>query len=138
MSIPSLQLAILPVTLRMKTLLQLTCALLLLSAHVSPAMAWQVLITNNCTEDAKVDVYGNHLFWNENHCANLTVPRGGQVVCKLPDGICPIHIAFASAEFLRSFSGILPFPLCWDQVAKIAPRDTSSGNSSCQIVDPPH
>lgn len=134
MSIPSLQLAILPVTLRMRTLLQLTYALLLLSAHVSPAMAWQVTIKNGCDEDIKVDVYGHHLFWNEKHCDNLNVPAGGQVVCKLPDGICPISIAHTGAtEAYRYWSGSVPFPLCWDQKATTGNR----GSRFCQILDPP-
>lgn len=74
-------------------------------------------IVSKCESSYSVDVYTNHLFFNEKTCGNLEVPAKTTVICDT-GGYCPLSVAKAGASsyiyFLGDLGATLNLPACWD------------------------
>ena len=73
-----------------KLVLFMTMAISLLTMVSFSYASWEVTVTNNCKKEAEVEVFGEHLFWQQVDC-RVTVSGGTSKICKMPGGICPLY-----------------------------------------------
>jgi len=78
----------------MKKLLIYAAALMILMI-VSPADAYRVTLHNTTPYEIKVEVYGEHLFWNNEVDASMKVSKNTSGSCSLPGAICTYRVKFS-------------------------------------------
>jgi hypothetical protein len=63
--------------------------------------AWEVQVTNSCDKQARVFVWGEHLFWQKIDSVSGYLKPGETKTCAMPGAICPVQI---SGVFIASFA----------------------------------
>lgn len=69
-------------------------AVLIILMIVSPANAYRVTLVNTTPYEIKVEVYGEHLFWNDQIDASVKVSANTSGSCSLPGAICIYRVKF--------------------------------------------